>query len=203
MDFIDLVIEFAQQSKYPILFLIYLIEGPVAGFISAFVASTGGLNIYIVFLLFITAEIAADIFFYYLGRGISDSRLDKWLSKYEERGILKILKETFNKNPTKALLFTKFTSLIAVPSLILIGKYKSLSAGKFFLYTTIICIIKDITILLMGYGLGITLGNFLVMYDTYKIVGIILSVIAIAYIVFKAYQTKFEGYYLKVLKRIK
>ena len=82
MNLIEFIIILAQQGKYPILFIIYLIEGPIAGFISALIASTGSLNIFIVFLLLITAEIGADIVFYYIGKNSSETRFNKLLGAY-------------------------------------------------------------------------------------------------------------------------
>jgi len=203
MDFLTLVTELAQQSKYFLLFLIYLVEGPFAGFISAVVATTGQLNIYIVFLLFIIAEILADIFFYYLGRGLSDSKFNKKLSKYEKEGFLEVIKNTFSNHPVKALVFVKVIGIIAVPSLLLIGKYQTLKRKEFFFWTSVICFIKDLTITLMGYGLGISLGEFLVGYNVYKTIAGTVGLLAIGYMFFLGYQNKINEYTIKLFKKIK
>ncbi len=202
MNLINTVITLAQQGKYPLLFLIYLIEGPVAGFISALIASTGSLNIFIIFLLLIIAEIGADIFYYYLGKLSSEKRIDKMLSKYEKDGVLKVIKEAFNRRPVRSLIFIKSVMLIAVPSLILIGRYQSMKFNKFAFWTTIICLVKDITILVLGYSVGITLETFLYGYNIYRVIGIILAIIGVGYIIYTAYKEKINRYIINSLKKI-
>ncbi len=203
MDFIDLIIQLAQESKYPLLFLIYLIEGPIAGFVSAFIASTGILNIYIVFVLLLIAEYAADIFYFLLGRRISDTEFNKRLSKYEQKGFLKILKDSFAKTPALALAFVKAVGVIAVLSIILMGKYNSMSFKKFSIFSLIFCIIKDTLIVTMGYGLGISLGDFLAGYNIYKIVVWILTVLLVLFVLFKANESKIERKIFTLLSKLK
>lgn len=202
MDIINTVITLAQEGKYPLLFIIYLIEGPVAGFISALIAATGSLNIYIVFLLLIIAEIAADIFYYYLGKRSSEKRINKMLSKYEKGGVLKTIKEAFNRRPIRSLIFIKSVMIIAVPSLVLIGRYQSMKMKKFLFWTTIICLVKDITILVLGYSVGITLETFLYGYNIYKVIGVILAIIGVGYIIYTAYKEKINRYIVNSLKKI-
>jgi membrane protein DedA with SNARE-associated domain len=203
MNLIELIIDLAQQNKYPLLFIIYLIEGPISGFISAIIASTGGLNIFIVFTLLVTGEIGADIVYYYIGKYSSETKLNKKLAKYEDRGILKEIKETFARQPVKALIFIKTVMFIAIPSLLLIGRYRSLEIKKFLLWTTIICLVKDITVLFLGYGLGISLEVFLKGYDIYRIIAIILTLLVIGYILFKVNRDKIEKFTINLLRNIK
>jgi membrane protein DedA with SNARE-associated domain len=203
MNLPNLILTLAQLGKYPMLFIVYLIEGPVAGFISALIAATGQLDIVIIFLLLVTGEIGADILYYYIGKSSSDTKINKLLSKYEKSGALKTIKDTFNRSPIKALIFIKSVMLIAIPSLLLIGRYQSMKIKKFLIWTTIICLIKDITILFLGYGLGISLETFLNGYNIYKIIGIILAILAIGYIIFRANKDKIESSVINSLKKIK
>jgi membrane protein DedA with SNARE-associated domain len=203
MNIIDLVTNLAVQGKYPLLFIIYLIEGPISGFISAIIATTGQLNIYIIFLLLVTGEIGADLVYYYLGRTFSESKLNKELDKYEKTGVLNVMKETLDKHPVRTLIFVKSVALIAVPSLLLIGKYKALKFPKFLLWTTIVCLVKDITVLFLGYGLGISLETFIHGYDIYRALGIILAIIAICYILFRANREKIEQFIVNTLSGFK
>jgi membrane protein DedA with SNARE-associated domain len=202
MNLADIILTLAQQGKYPILFIVYLIEGPIAGFISALIASTGALDIVTVFLLLVTGEIGADIVYYYIGRSSSDQRINKILAKYEKDGVLKVIKDTFNRSPIKALIFVKSVMLIAVPSLILIGRYQSMKIKKFAIWTTIICVTKDITVLLLGYSLGLSLESFVQGYNIYRIIGIILAIVGVGYILYRTYQEKIESFAIKSLKRI-
>lgn len=203
MNLTDLIIRLTEQNKYIFLFVLYLIEGPVAGFISALIAATGRLNILIIFLLLVTGEIGADIIYYYIGRKSSETRFNKMISKYERDGVLKVIKNTFNRSPVKALLFVKSVMFISVPSLLLIGRYQSMKFKKFAVWTIIICLVKDITILFLGYGLGISLEAFLSGYNIYKIVGIVLAILSVGYIMYIAYKEDIERFAINSMKKIK
>jgi membrane protein DedA with SNARE-associated domain len=203
MDLTELIISLAEQGKYFLLFVLYLIEGPIAGFISALIASTGKLDIVTIFILLVTGEIGADIIYYLLGRSSSETKFNRMIAKYEKDGVLKVIRETFNRSPVKALIFVKSVMLIAVPSLLLIGRYQSMKFKKFAIWTTIICIVKDVTVLTLGYGLGLSLETFLDGYNIYKLVGIILAVIAVLYMIFMTYREKIENLTINSLKNIK
>jgi membrane protein DedA with SNARE-associated domain len=75
--------------------------------------------------------------------------------------------------------------------------------GKFFFWATLVCLLKDFTVLFLGFGLGISLESFLGGYDIYRIVGIILALLAVAYILFTAYREEIEDFTVKTLKKIK
>ncbi|MCD4756286.1 hypothetical protein K8R20_01575 [bacterium] len=203
MDFLTLITELAQQSKYILLFIVYLLEGPVAGFISAFIATTGQLDISIAFPLLILAEIVADMFFYCLGRWLSNIKLNKKVKKYEQNNLLRVIKEILFTHPIRALIAVKVISVIAIPGLILIGKYKSLKVQTYLLWVSIICLIKNFIVSLMGYGLGIGIGDLLEIYDVYMRVVVVAGVVVIGYILVRAYQDKIEKVFLTVLRKMK
>mgnify|MGYP001121167393 CR=1 FL=1 len=203
MSLIDIIISLTEQNKYVLLFILYLIEGPIAGFLSALIASTGKLDIFLVFTLLVTGEIGADIIYYYIGKNSSETRFNKMISKYEKDGVLKVIKDTLNRSPVKALIFVKSVMFIAVPSILLIGRYQTMKIKKFAIWTTIICFIKDITILSLGYGLGISLETFLNGYNIYKSVGLILAILAIGYIIYTTYKDKIKKSAINLLKNMK
>jgi membrane protein DedA with SNARE-associated domain len=202
MKLLNLIISLAEDGKYIILFFVYLVEGPAAGFISAMLSAAGKLNIYIVAALFVIGEIGADLFYYYLGKSIPESKLQKKIAKYENKEFLTNVKIVLKRNPIKVLAFIKTIGVIAVPSLILIGKYQSLKPKKFILWTTIICLIKDLTILLSGYFLGLSTEAFLEGYGIYRVIGVVLTVIILVYLFLKLNKEKVEEITLKILKRI-
>ena len=202
MELVNIILSLAEENKYIILFFVYLVEGPNAGFISAMLSATGKLNIFIVGALLIIGEIGADLVYYFLGKSLSESKLQKRLAKYEQTEFLQNVKQMLNKSPIKVLAFIKTIGIIAIPSLILIGKYQSLKPKKFILWTTIICLIKDLTILLSGYLLGLTTETFLTGYSMYKIVGIVLTIIVLGYLVIQLNKKKIEEVILKILKKI-
>jgi membrane-associated protein len=202
MNLLQLITTIAEQNKYSLLFIVYLLEGPVSAFISAMLASIGELNILIIFPLLIVAEISADIFYYYIGKSISTSKLQKKLSKYEKKGSLQPVKSLLEEHPVKVLIINKTISFLAVPVILLIGKYQTLKVKEFILWASLISIVKDIIILSLGYGFGISLETFLRGYNIYVVIGIILSILFLIYIFFKLYRDKIEKVTLKLLKKI-
>jgi membrane protein DedA with SNARE-associated domain len=193
----------ALQGKYLFLFLIYLIEGPIAGFISAMISSTGQLNIYIVAFLLVSGEIGADIVYYFLGQKSSEKRINKKLRRYEDSKILTSIQNVLNQHPVRTLIFAKTVGNIAVPTILLIGRYKLLKFKNFLLWATVVCFLKDFLVLFFGYSLGISLESFLDGYDMYKFVGIIISLLVILYILYIANKDKTDQFIVKSLKNIK
>jgi membrane protein DedA with SNARE-associated domain len=203
MNQISIITDMAVQGKYLFLFLIYLIEGPVAGFISAMISSTGQLNIYIVAFLLVSGEIGADIVYYFLGQKSSEKRINKKLRRYEDSKILTSIQNVLNQHPVRTLIFAKTVGNIAVPTILLIGRYKLLKFKNFLLWATIVCFLKDFLVLFFGYSLGISLESFLDGYDMYKFVGIIISLLVILYILYIANKDKTDQFIVKSLKNIK
>jgi len=199
MDIVNIVLEIAKINKYSLLFVIYLIEGPVAGFVSAMVAVAGDLNIWIVFALLIIAEIIADVFFYYLGRGMSNGKLSKRLKGIDNE-FLNELNRVTKKSFFKVILVLKVTSIIAIPGLIYLGNIKVVKDKKFLLYTSLICLVKDATILALGYCMGLELNRFLEIYNVYKIVGIILLSTTIIYLIIKIYRHQIRNAVTNIIK---
>jgi membrane protein DedA with SNARE-associated domain len=203
MNQISIVTDMALQGKYLFLFLIYLIEGPIAGFISAMMSSTGQLNIYIVAFLLVSGEIGADIVYYFLGQKSSEKRINKKLRRYEDSKILTSIQNVLNQHPVRTLIFAKTVGNIAVPTILLIGRYKLLKFKNFLLWATIVCFLKDFIVLFFGYSLGMSLESFLDGYDMYKFVGIIISMLVIVYILYIANKDKTDQFIVKSLKNIK
>jgi membrane protein DedA with SNARE-associated domain len=203
MNQISIITDMALQGKYLFLFLIYLIEGPIAGFISAMISSTGQLNIYIVAFLLVSGEIGADIVYYFLGQKSSEKRINKKLRRYEDSKILTSIQNVLNQHPVRTLIFAKTVGNIAVPTILLIGRYKLLKFKNFLLWATVVCFLKDFLVLFFGYSLGISLESFLDGYDMYKFVGIIISLLVILYILYIANKDKTDQFIVKSLKNIK
>ena len=202
MQLLNLILTLAEENRYLILFFVYLVEGPIAGFVSAMIASVGELNIFIVSILLILAEVGADLFYYFFGKTLSESKLQESISKYEEKEYFKNIKDLLTKKSVKALAFVKIIGFIAVPTIIIIGNYQILKPKRFFLWTTIICLIKDLLILLSGYFLGISTEIFLAGYNIYRIVGIVLTLIILLYIFLQINKEKVGEFTLKILKKV-
>ena len=202
MQLVNLILNLAQENKYIILFFVYLIEGPNAGFISAMLAATGEVDIFIVSILLLIAEIGADLFYYYLGKTLSETKLQKKISKYERGGLLANIKKLLQRSPIKALVLAKSIGFIAVPTIILIGKYQTIKPKKFILWTSVTCLIKDSIILMSGYFLGLSSETFLIGYSTYKVVAVVIAIIILVYILLRLNREKIEKVTLKILKRV-
>jgi membrane protein DedA with SNARE-associated domain len=167
------------------------------------ISSTGQLNIYIVAFLLVSGEIGADVAYYFLGEKFSEKRINKKLRRYEDSKILNAIQNVLNQHPVRTLIFAKTVGTIAVPTILLMGKYKFLKFKKFLLWATTVCLVKDFTVLFLGYSLGISLESFLDGYDMYEFVGIIISLLVIAYILYISNKDKIEQLIIKSLKNIK
>lgn len=202
MNLIELIIVLVRQNKYILLFISFLIERHSAGLIAAVLASKNQLNIYIVFLLLIFSEILVDSVVFLLGKTLTEGKLQKKLSKYEHNGFLKAIKEIIDRHPVRALFFAKIIGIISVPTIILIGKYRSVKLKKFILLSSIIGFFKNLVIIFLGYGLGLSLETLLGGYDVFAIVTIIVSVLIVGYIVFRINKRKIQSITIKALKKI-
>jgi membrane protein DedA with SNARE-associated domain len=125
------------------------------------------------------------------------------LRRYEDSKILTSIQNVLNQHPVRTLIFAKTVGNIAVPTILLIGRYKLLKFKNFLLWATVVCFLKDFLVLFFGYSLGISLESFLDGYDMYKFVGIIISLLVILYILYIANKDKTDQFIVKSLKNIK
>ncbi len=199
MDIAIIVFEIVKRTKYPLLFIIFLLEGPIAGFISSMLSANGQFNIWIICILFFSAEIIADIFFFYIGKGMSKSNLGKRLANID-KGFLKEVNRSAHENFFKVLFILKVSSIFAVPGIIYLGNIKAVSDKRFIIYTTIICFFKDSITVLLGYQAGIELSKFIQLYNIYQLFGGLLLLISVVYLIVKVYKNQIKSFLLSFIK---
>lgn len=119
------VLYYIKTFGYPSLFLVMIIEGPIITIISAFLASLGFFNIWIIFLLSFSGDIIGDIILYTLGR-FGGSKI---LSHAEK--LLKInlatmdkLRHFFTLHGKKTIFYVKSTTGLCWITFILAGTLK-------------------------------------------------------------------------------
>lgn len=109
---------------YPVLFVMVVIEGPIAILVAATAASTGFLNPLPVFITASLGNLIADILWYFLGVfGRVEWILKlKWLKLEPKK--LDVLTKSISKNVVKILIIAKLTNGLIVPALIATGLAK-------------------------------------------------------------------------------
>ncbi len=109
---------------YLVLFLMVMVEGPIAILVAATAASTGFLYPLPVFLTASLGNLTADLLWYFLGYSGNIEWILKirWL-KMDARS-LEVLKNSMRRNAVRALLIAKLTNGLIVPALIATGLAK-------------------------------------------------------------------------------
>ena len=178
MELIATILAYSQSVNYLVLFLVYLIEGPVANLFSAFLAGLGFLNIWYVFVLAATAEASADVIYFALGRIFKNGRVSKFLDDVEKNSkVFKELKKFMNESPFLLILFTKMFGPISIPGLLYIGQ-ENMPWKTFLKYGVPLSIARNAVISIIGYSVITSLESFLSAYSTYRTVGVLLSVLS-------------------------
>lgn len=192
MDFLNLVTELVQSSKYILLFFLYLFGGPIPNFVTSVMASNGVLNIFTVFVLVMSAEFTGDTLYYGLGRYIPKGWLDRKIMKYEGKGILKEFDRAFRNHPFLTLTIVKVASVIAVPGLFIMGRKKYISWNRYLPMSVFISLIKNIVICFLGYTTGIQLDRFKEMYSTFTYISILVLLTVLIVFTIKVYRKRIE-----------
>ena len=198
---IETIISVVESAKYPLLFLIYLIEGPVAAFLSSIAASLGHLDIRIVWLLVVFAEVFADYFFFYLGKKSTNTKVMRKVNELNNDW-MKEIKRLASENLLFILFILKFVGPLYLPGFLYLGGSRQVQDSRFLLYASIICILKDTGIMFLGYVLGLELSQFEDIYQTYQLIGILGSIVLIILFLVKVYNKQIlEGVEKFVKKR--
>jgi len=105
--------------NYLLLMVLIIIQGPIMTMLGGAAASIGLLNPVLVFIVAITGNLFADIFWYTVGRGNRLGRLADWREKRRPR--LEGLRRGMQAGATRILLMAKLSLGMAVPALIAAG----------------------------------------------------------------------------------
>lgn len=155
---ISSLITFLQNNGYLMIFIIMIIEGPIATSIAAFLASLGILNIYMIFFLAFLGNFLPDIFFYMVGR-LSRKHIEDYIVYFGiKKANIKKLEKGFKNHAKKTIVMVKLTPILPIPGLILSGFTKV--SFKTFIWTIILFnFISSIVFISIGFYGGVAIGS--------------------------------------------
>ncbi len=149
----SIALQWIIHHGYVLMFLVMLAEGPIITAVSAFAASLGFFNIWIVFVLAILGDWGADLIFFAIGYFTRLKLVRKFgnLFGVSEEKIAR-LKNLLETHPGKILVAAKL-SPVAVPALIIAGS-SHMSVKKFAKVCLLITLPKTILFVIVGYYFG-------------------------------------------------
>lgn len=198
IDFSDpQVLQYIKTFGYPSLFLIMIIEGPVITIIGAFLASLGFFNIWIIFLLSILGDIVGDIILYalgYFGGSKILSHAERWLRI--NLVTMEKLRRLFTLHGKKTIFYVKSTTGLCWITFILAGSLKM--DFKTFLRASFLGgIVWSGFLVFSGFFFGYAFEKI----NAYlKYAGILIAVLAIAFIFFMTLYKKHQS--RKILENV-
>ncbi len=171
-----------QTSKYWILLLLMIVEGPIITYIASFLASLKVFNIYIIFILSSLGNIIGDLILFYLGRSGKIILSKKYLGNINKKIKLHKLEKYLITNPGKAILLIKLIPPLPLPGLILTGSSK-IKLKTFLFYSITISILFSLFFTIIGYFSG---NAFNILLNYVKNAGIIIGLFIVTlYLLFK------------------
>ncbi len=139
---------------YPLMFLLMVVEGPIASLAGAFLASLGIFNIFIVLALSILGDILGDVLLYLAGYFGGIPALKKIEKLFRiKKSTLQEVENAFAKNGAKIIFSVKTTTGLCAITFILAGISK-MSFKKFLFYSTIGGVVWSCFIVFLGYFFG-------------------------------------------------
>jgi len=203
MDLVALITQIVSTAKYPVIFLMFFVDGSTTNFIASTLAGSGLLNVWIIGGAAIVIELMVDMFYFLLGRKVSEAKIVKKLTEKKNSEFIKTLDGAYKKHPGLTLMAIKFAGPLAIPGILYMGKVKALSIIKFLNYAMIVAGTRAILISFVGYMVGKGVGEFAKVYDIFKVLGIVVLIAVIMFILYKTYQKRIEKWILNIFKKIK
>lgn len=191
------ILQFIEVYKYLILFPLTIVEGTIVTVIAGFLASLGILNIFVVIVLAILADLVGDTIYYTVGRIGRGRLIEKWghlvgLSISSVRS----LEKRYKLHAAKMLFVGKFALGLEVVSLVVAGVAR-VPYRKFIAYVFLPTVPKYTFYALLGYFFGsayVTIGNIL--HDLVLAVPVFIVLLIGGFFVFRLIKPK-------VLKKIR
>lgn len=150
---------FIETQGYALMFLLMIIEGPIITAASAFAASLGYFNVFIVLILSITADIVADTAYFFIGASGLKKLLKRYLNGSARRKKRMAAIERHLKNhPIKTVIAIKLTPF-AVPGLVALGSSK-LPFKKYILACAMMIVPSAIAFTSIGYFFGYAFDKY-------------------------------------------
>lgn len=180
----DLSTIFLHGGGYLIVFLIMIIEGPIATYAAAAASAFGIFNIWIIFLLSFLGNLLPDTALYCFGRFARTGFIERFLQKYFKLSKAKMAKvERFiQKHAKKSIFIFKITPVLPLPGLILTG-FMKVPFFTFLATAFIFNLISAIVFSSLGFYSGIAVSRITAYFNlTQIIIPIIIILIVIIYV---------------------
>lgn len=151
---LDSIVQAIESYGLLVLFLLAVIEGPIATVIGGYVASLGYLNIFAVYCVVVAADLVGDSICYALGRFGYHLAIAHWSSPLglTETRMAK-LEHQFQSGGGKILLTGKLTHAAGFFVLIAAGA-SQLNFGTYLWFNLLGTLAKSLFLLVVGYTLG-------------------------------------------------
>ena len=178
------IINLVSHLTYLGIFVGTFIEGPAVGLLAGFLVKIGFLNLFLVYMVHVLGDLAADFFYYYIGRQGQKILFKKF--NISDKNLVKAekMKKLFHRHPKKIIILGKLTHITGLPVLLGIGM-SYYDWRKFLFFDFWATIIKSAILIFLGYYLAEfwTKASDIISY--LSLLGIILFIIIIFYFVIK------------------
>ena len=154
MPSLQTILLLLTQYGYFLLLPLAIIEGPIVTIIAAFLASTGVLNVYIVYIICVIGDVIGDAIYYWIGRAGRYSfipRYGKYLGITETK--ITLAEEHYAKHLWKTLLFGKITQAPILLIIVVAGAIRA-NFWKFIFFIFIITLPKVLIFTFIGFYAG-------------------------------------------------
>lgn len=139
---------------YFVILIVMIFEGPIITTAAAFAASTGLLNIYIIYLISVLGDTIADILYYNIGFWTRTNLIEKYGKRFGLTGnMIDRVQHLLHKNAWKTLIAIKLAPGLAPAGLIAVGA-SNMSIKRYFKIVTAITLPKCLFFVVLGYYAG-------------------------------------------------
>ncbi len=184
----DQIVALLEVYKYVIMFPLVVVEGVITTIIAGFLASTGFMNIYLVIVVAVVADLVSDAVHYSLGRFGREKLLKRWghlVGVTDEKVVL--FEKRFSKHAGKVLFVGKFLPGIDVLSIVSAGVIHV--PFKTFLFFVILPSVPKFTLYaFLGYFFGSAYIKIAGLIDNFEnafmLIILVLVLIGLSYRIF-------------------
>lgn len=175
---------FIGHYGYLALFIIMVVEGPVATSAAAFAVHLGYFTLTAIFILSVVGDLVGDFIYYYIGVASRKTLIDRHGHKFGlDQNNLARFNAAFHKHKIKSLVIAKLTPAIPGPVLIAAGALR-MPLWTLVWVSLILAVPKYALFMILGYAFGDLYVKFFHYYD---IVGWVLvaALIIGSYLMYK------------------
>jgi len=154
MPTLDGALHLLQSQGLWLLFPLATIEGPIVTVLAAYLARLGHMNLVLIYVVVVVADLTGDIVYYWIGRVGHGSLPESWRRRLGfDAGRQKTLEDHFRHSGGRTLIIGKLTHAAGIFVLFAAGSAR-MPFWRFMLYNTIGTLPKALFFLMLGYTLG-------------------------------------------------